>query len=575
MKRALRTHLPLLAIVALGSSLRMYQIGSKGLWIDEAFSVWLARRPWGEMLRWVGSVDQHPPLYYALLHGWVRVFGDGEASVRSLSAFLGTLTIPVMYVLGRRLFDDRVGLVSALILATSPFHIRFAREARMYALLTLSGALALYAFVRLLQIDDGHGESRRRPRRLGDVRSDRTESSRQIRNPLACLKALHPRSPAAPTDGSRIHLSRGIGDGHGAWGTGALAWLGYVTFTVTMLWTHNAAVLFPVTVNLLVLGRSLIQRRSRLFGTRPKPSFPLSRPWLLAQVAVLLLWLPWVPAFISQAIGVYRRFWLPETTFGTVLGVVSAFLCEFPSLSLPATVALDVVLVAMAMLSLTRERDRPGQTALLGMLFVTPLLVVWFVSLFRPILCARTLIWTSVPLLLMLAAGLRATELRLPSRAGFVVILVLLMAVNGLALHSYYEDVEKEAWDEAAGLVARQVQPDDVLLFNDAWGQIPFDYYFRRLYNGSTAEHGLPVDLFDRGVLEPKMTEDDLPRVEALIRGRERVWLIYSHDWYTDPQGLVPQALEERLCVVDRWKLYGLQVLLYGQGEGCSNDWGY
>jgi hypothetical protein len=78
------------------------------------------------------------------------------------------------------------------------------------------------------------------------------------------------------------------------------------------------------------------------------------------------------------------------------------------------------------------------------------------------------------------------------------------------------------------------------------------------------AEHGVPVDLFDRGILEPKMGERDLPRLRALIRGHERVWLVYSHDWYTDPQGLIPPALEEELDLRDRWDFYGLQVRLYG-----------
>jgi len=93
--------------------------------------------------------------------------------------------------------------------------------------------------------------------------------------------------------------------------------------------------------------------------------------------------------------------------------------------------------------------------------------------------------------------------------------------------------------------------------------QIPFDFYFR-FHNRPVAEHGVPVDLFDRGILEPKMAEDDLPRLRALIRGHERVWLVYSHDWYTDPQGLIPPALEEELDMLDRWSFYGLQVQLYG-----------
>jgi hypothetical protein len=52
--------------------------------------------------------------------------------------------------------------------------------------------------------------------------------------------------------------------------------------------------------------------------------------------------------------------------------------------------------------------------------------------------------------------------------------------------------------------------------------------------------------------------------MRALIRGHERVWLVYSHDWYTDPEGLIPPALEEELDMLDRWSFYGLQVQLYG-----------
>ncbi|RLC71656.1 MAG: hypothetical protein DRI81_17445 [Chloroflexi bacterium] len=78
------------------------------------------------------------------------------------------------------------------------------------------------------------------------------------------------------------------------------------------------------------------------------------------------------------------------------------------------------------------------------------------------------------------------------------------------------------------------------------------------------AEHGVPVDLFERGILEPKMAASDLPRLRSLTRGHRRVWLVYSHDWYTDPDSLIPPALEEELDLLNRWDFYGLQVQLYG-----------
>jgi hypothetical protein len=59
------------------------------------------------------------------------------------------------------------------------------------------------------------------------------------------------------------------------------------------------------------------------------------------------------------------------------------------------------------------------------------------------------------------------------------------------------------------------------------------------------------------------MTTRDLPRLRELLQGRDRVWLVYSHDWYTDPEGLIPAALEKKLDLYDRWDLEGLQVRLY------------
>jgi hypothetical protein len=106
------------------------------------------------------------------------------------------------------------------------------------------------------------------------------------------------------------------------------------------------------------------------------------------------------------------------------------------------------------------------------------------------------------------------------------------------------------------------VADDDLILFNATWVQIPFDFYFRE-YNRPVERRGVPVDLFDRGILEPKMAESDLPRLRSLLRHRERVWLVYSHDWYTDPQGLIPAALDAELELTDSQQFNGLQVQRY------------
>jgi hypothetical protein len=133
----------LAAVVAVGVVLRFWTRSE--LWLDEALSVNIAELKLGSMLEALRS-DGHPPLYYLLLHGWIGLFGDGDVAVRSLSGVLSVATLPLAWFAGRR-YAGTVGATAALVLlATSPFAVRYATEARMYSLvmlLVLGGWLAV------------------------------------------------------------------------------------------------------------------------------------------------------------------------------------------------------------------------------------------------------------------------------------------------------------------------------------------------------------------------------------------------------------------------------------------------
>ena len=537
MDRACGMPLLVLAITAAGGMLRAWAIGQKGLWLDETFSVWLAAQPLGPMLAWIAQIDQHPPLYYILLHFWITVVGDGPAAVRLLSALLGTLTIPVIFFLGRRLLGSTAGLLAALILALSPFHVRFAQETRMYALLMFNAAVALLALVYLLK---GSSAGRLKPPQ-----------------PPQSLPAQTPAADAG-------RLGDRCGDlGRRMWP----AWLAYIVFTAATMLTHHTAILFPVAVNVFVLGFVLWSQESGVRGqAAPTTQYALRnthsaflRPWLRAQLGVLLLWSPWLAAFVAQAAGVDRQFWIARPTFGTVIETLKTFLSALlPQLGNWA----DLIWVGyggLILLGIVRLRTRPALLALLVALFCTPIAGEWLVSLRRPIFDDRTLIWATIPLYLLLAAGIAG----LRRRPAILAAVGLVAAVNAVSLHNYYAHFEKEEWGPAASYVAARVEDADLLLFNATWVQIPFDYYFRR-YDLPVPKHGAPVDLFDRGVLEPKMTEADLPRLRGLIADKRRVWLIYSHDWYTDPAGLIPAALAREFALLEVRRFVGVEVRLYG-----------
>jgi mannosyltransferase len=117
------------------------------LWLDEAISVEIARRPVPDLLDALRR-DGSPPLYYLLLHGWTAVLGTGTVAVRLLTVSLVPVALWLAWRLGRRLGGPSGGHGAVVVLAALPWTMRYGSETRMYLLvvvLVLAGALALLA----------------------------------------------------------------------------------------------------------------------------------------------------------------------------------------------------------------------------------------------------------------------------------------------------------------------------------------------------------------------------------------------------------------------------------------------
>ena len=140
----------LLGIVLVGAFLRVFHLTAESIWLDEAFSVSISRLSVPQIVQ-AAAPDVHPPLYYFLLHYWMMVFGTSESAVRLPSVLFGVLAIPMIYLVGRQLFNKEAGLVGALILALSSFNIYYSQEIRMYSLMVLLALLSMYFFWRFLQ----------------------------------------------------------------------------------------------------------------------------------------------------------------------------------------------------------------------------------------------------------------------------------------------------------------------------------------------------------------------------------------------------------------------------------------
>ncbi len=137
------------AIVLLGFALRLIQLDFQPLWWDEGYSVFFATRDFGTMLART-AIDIHPPFYYALMQMGIGVLGQDALTLRLLSVVIGVATIPLLYLVTRELFNPRVALVSASLLALAPLHIYYSQELRMYGLVTLLALASVYFQLRLL-----------------------------------------------------------------------------------------------------------------------------------------------------------------------------------------------------------------------------------------------------------------------------------------------------------------------------------------------------------------------------------------------------------------------------------------
>lgn len=142
----------LLLILIVALALRLAGINTRPIWYDEAFSLLFSEKGVSAMISGTLSPDLsgnasdiHPLGYYSFLWAWLNMFGKNILSARLCSVTIGLLTVILAYLLGMSLFNDHsFGLLGALGVALSPFHIHYSQEIRMYALMALLLIFATY-----------------------------------------------------------------------------------------------------------------------------------------------------------------------------------------------------------------------------------------------------------------------------------------------------------------------------------------------------------------------------------------------------------------------------------------------
>ncbi len=393
-----------LVIVLLAFALRVYLLDGQGFWSDEYLAVWRAQLPLAQMLT-ENMPAEHVPLYFVLLHFWLKVAGDTDFTVRFLPAAFSLLVIPLTYRLALEILDFRfwildsqsiqnlkskiqnpIGLLAAFLLAISPFQVWYAQENRMYSLLSAAG-LASWVF-----------------------------------------------------------LLRGLQRG-GKW-----TWIGYIVATAAAIYTHYYAFLL-VAAEVLFTAWWTIRHKADTW-----------RAWLASMVAVAGLFLPWAPSATRLFT---HRGWRPGADVlalpGRFVATYSAGTSMAPSLASTLTMGF-VILFAIGAIACARRSSVAAW--LLAFSLGVPLAGGMLLALRQPDFHERYFIFVTPVYLLAIAAGIAWLGRTMPILAALALLFVAGTDAYALYNHYFNPAFAKVDYRAVARYLEARVQPDDGIVPN-------------------------------------------------------------------------------------------------------------
>ena len=424
-----RTRLILLAVMIVAFCLATVQLGSRSLSLDEAMAFWWAQLPIPDMVE--DNIDsRHTPFYYGVMKVWLSL-GDSELWLRFLSALCFVFTVPIAYVIGRTVGNKRAGLYAACLVATAPFLLHYAREARMYAMLTFFCSLALMSAALIIS-----RQSDQAPPVIG-----------------AGLRRLW-RGKTARLSAWRAFLREDD-----------FLWLVYILAVLGGMYTHNTAIMLPIVTTLIFLVA---------IAAAPRFRWQRLRNLIIASLAVLALYAFWIPSLLNSG---NPEPWLPAP-------VRKTFLKVYANGDTAQAIAL-LGLCALALWGWRRREDwRWVAFALLGTLGL-PLLLLVASAVYRQVFYPRTIIWTAIPFFVACGVGLA----RLPYAGLRYLALMGLLLVNLHGVGREYSRVFFEPWDEVTAAVAEVAGDAAAVVICPHFSIQPFNFYWRD-YERETAVFG-------------------------------------------------------------------------------------
>jgi mannosyltransferase len=490
-------------VMALALILRLFHIERESLWIDEAYSIWFARQPYGDLVGDIAKTEFNPPLYYLMLHAWVDLLGESVLSIRLLSSLINVATIPLVYLAARWSVPERdarvTGLLAATLFALCFAQIQYAHDARAYALLVLGFSVVVAASVRIIR-------------------------------DLAAMTGMPGDRPAQ-------------------W-----PWLMLGFGAALTLWSHYSSLLLLVVAGLAHVAIWIGPGRERV---------AILGLYLRSVLIFLLLAAPVLWLFVAYAMPGSGDFWIKPPSLPDMLDATSTiFGAAFSLPSWRSDLLLRLAIFApWPVLGLAYglfRGDKHVRTSA-ALLFALSLgafalyLVVTYVG--RPVFLQRVVLPTQLGWIVLCAMAplvFPAGRLRHAASA----LLVVFFSAGAIAYHEARPEItRKEPWGKTAALVA-QHSPEGATVFTSGSGEVIIGYYLDQLgrsdielvpVSGSLSipEVRQPFEA-GAGYYSPPLTAEGAARMKARMSADDGIyWLVLRN-----PDG---RALEPYKAVFDEF----------------------
>lgn len=144
-----------LLVTAVAAWLRLFELGRWSFWVDEAFTFRDATMPFSREQGFLTTARSDYPLAFLMLRFLIgqHWIGESEGWLRLPFACLGIVSVPMLWLAGRRLVGEGPALVAAGLLALMPWHVYWSQNARGYVAVVLASSVALWRTWRWIETD--------------------------------------------------------------------------------------------------------------------------------------------------------------------------------------------------------------------------------------------------------------------------------------------------------------------------------------------------------------------------------------------------------------------------------------